>query len=71
MDDFVHALRVRELVFGGEMEGVWVGGGCDGEVGPGHEGRRHLVLSIAVDIWWRCRWKGGRKREERWERESI
>jgi hypothetical protein len=43
MDDFVHALRVRELVFGREME--WVGGLRDGEFGPGGEGGRHLLLS--------------------------
>jgi hypothetical protein len=57
MNDFVHALRVREVVFGREVECVWVGGRCDGEVGPGDEGGCHLVLSIAVDVWRRWRWR--------------
>jgi hypothetical protein len=34
---------VRELVFGWEVE--WVRAGRDGEVSPGREGGRHLVLS--------------------------
>jgi hypothetical protein len=67
MNDFIHALRMREVVFGREME--WVCGMRDGEVSPGDERGRHL---LSVD---ELRDGGGdngrRLRERRWGKESL
>jgi hypothetical protein len=73
MDHFVHALRVREVVFGGEVE--WVCGLRDGEVSPGGQGRRHLVfLSRSGDaMLWVLSGGGSEERMggQRWGEERI
>ena len=75
MYDFVHTFRMRELIFGWEMERVWVCGLRDWEVGPGGEGVRHCVLSSLVDCWGGLAQAKVEKREgrrgQRWGKERI